>query len=56
MNTYRIAYITYEYPPDIHAGGIATYVYEVSRMMVESGWEVEIFAGSLEREGLFIEG
>lgn len=51
----RIAYITYEYPPDISAGGIATYVYEAARMMVAAGWSVEVFAGSFTRSGKFEE-
>lgn len=51
----RIAYITYEYPPDISAGGIATYVHEASRMMLAQGIEVEVFAGSYSRSGVFQE-
>lgn len=51
----RIAYITYEYPPDIGTGGIATYVYESARMMKKAGFDVEVFAGSYSREGLFDE-
>lgn len=46
----RIAYITYEYPPDISAGGIATYVYEAARFMKHKGLDVEIFCGSFDRE------
>lgn len=51
----RVAYITYEYPPDISAGGIATYVYEVARMIQAKGIEVEVFAGSNYRSGVFEE-
>lgn len=51
----RIAYITYEYPPDISAGGIATYVFEAARMMQAQGVEVEVFAGSHHRSGVFEE-
>lgn len=47
----RLAYITYEYPPDISGGGIATYVYETARMMQAQGVDVEVFAGSHHRCG-----
>jgi len=45
----RIAYISYEYPPDISAGGIATYTFQVAKMMTERGHDVEVFCGSYER-------
>lgn len=42
----RIAYITYEYPPDIAQGGIATYTEQAAKLMKSRGHEVEIFCGS----------
>jgi glycogen synthase len=49
----RIAYISYEYPPDSNNGGIATYVAQVARMMARRGHEVEVFASSPRRFGCF---
>lgn len=45
----RIAFITYEYPPDIPKGGIATYVEQASQILWERGNGVEIFCGSYTR-------
>ena len=45
----RIAYITYEYPPDIGLGGIATYNFQIARVMKERGHDVEVFCGSFFR-------
>ena len=42
----KIAFITYEYPPDIAQGGIATYVMQVSKILSSRGHSVEIFCGS----------
>jgi glycogen(starch) synthase len=42
----RIAYISFEYPPDTAVGGIATYVYQVSKMMRSRGHDVEVFCAS----------
>ena len=49
----RIAYISYEYPPDSSNGGIATYVAQAAQMMVRRGHEVEVFASSPCRSGRF---
>ena len=49
----RIAYISYEYPPDSCNGGIATYVAQAARMMSRRGHEVEVFASSPNRFGRF---
>lgn len=51
----RLAFISYEYPTDIGWGGIATYVLELSKMMNDAGFDVEIFTGSFTRSGLFEE-
>jgi glycosyltransferase involved in cell wall biosynthesis len=47
----KIAFISYEYPPDTADGGIATYVYQASRMLAQRGHQVEVFAGSRDRAG-----
>ena len=47
----RVAFITYEYPPDIAKGGIATYVEQVARLLYKRGNDVEIFCGSHYRTG-----
>lgn len=46
----RIAYITYEFPPDTGKGGIGTYCNQVSEMMAKAGWDVHVFAGSSFRQ------
>jgi glycogen synthase len=51
----KIAFISYEYPPDTAWGGIATYVHQAARMLTGRGHQVEVFAGSLLRAGLEIE-
>lgn len=47
----RIALISYEYPVDTPAGGIATYTYQAARLLSSRAHEVEVFAGSRERDG-----
>jgi glycosyltransferase involved in cell wall biosynthesis len=47
----NIAFISYEYPPDTSYGGIATYVYQVARLLHQRGHHVEVFAGSCDRTG-----
>ena len=42
----KIAFISYEYPPDTAVGGIATYVYQAAKMMHSKGNQVEVFSGS----------
>jgi glycosyltransferase involved in cell wall biosynthesis len=49
----RIAYISYEFPPDSSNGGIATYLAQAARMMARRGHEVEVFASSPRRFGRF---
>lgn len=51
----KIAFISYEYPPDTATGGIATYVYQAARMMQQRGHVVEIFTSSPYRSGTTIE-
>lgn len=45
----KIAFISYEYPPDTAYGGIATYVYQAARTLQQRGHQVEVFAGSTTR-------
>lgn len=46
----RLAYITYEFPPDSAYGGIATYVEQAAELMVSRGWDVEVFSSSPQRQ------
>ncbi|MBC7913690.1 MAG: glycosyltransferase family 4 protein [Pyrinomonadaceae bacterium] len=45
----RIAYVSYEYPPDTAVGGIATYVYQIANTMHQRGHQVEVFCASAYR-------
>ncbi|HWP93190.1 MAG TPA: glycosyltransferase family 4 protein [Thermodesulfobacteriota bacterium] len=47
----KIAFISYEYPPDAAYGGIGTYVYQAARMLKERGHHVEVFTSSPYRSG-----
>ncbi|HVU34456.1 MAG TPA: glycosyltransferase family 4 protein [Opitutaceae bacterium] len=42
----RIAFISHEFPPETGGGGIGTYLAQVSRLLVESGHQVEVFCGT----------
>ncbi|MGD1874837.1 MAG: glycosyltransferase family 4 protein [Mastigocoleus sp.] len=42
----KIAFISYEYPPDTAVGGIATYIYQIAMLLQERGHYIEVFAGS----------
>lgn len=46
----RIGFITYEFPPDIAMGGIATYVEQASKLLAIRGQDVEVFCGSTIRD------
>lgn len=48
----KIAFISYEYPPDTADGGIATYVHQAANMLQTRGNHVEVFAGSRHRSGV----
>jgi len=47
----KIAFISYEYPPDAAYGGIATYVNQAVRMLYTRGHAVEVFTSSPIRSG-----
>jgi glycosyltransferase involved in cell wall biosynthesis len=51
----RIAFISYEYPPDTAVGGIATYTRQAATLLARRGHDVEVFAGSETREGEFVD-
>src|SRR5437773_5690788 len=51
----RIAFISYEFPPDTAVGGIATYVAQASRMLSARGHDVEVFSASPTRAGSWTE-
>ena len=51
----KIAFISHEYPPDTAKGGIATYVYQASRLLHNRGHTVEVFSCSTYRQGMFCE-
>ena len=46
----KIAFISYEYPPETAKGGIATYVKQAVSMLSQKGHYVEVFAGSLDKD------
>lgn len=46
----RVAFITYEYPPDIGKGGIGTYSKQVATLLSSLGWDIHVFSGSSHRE------
>jgi glycogen(starch) synthase len=52
----KIAYVSYEYPPDTSYGGIATYVQQAAKLMAARGHGVEVFAASRHRCGAFMDG
>ncbi len=47
----KIAFISYEYPPDTAYGGIATYVAQAAQMLLDRGHTVEVFCSSPRRSG-----
>lgn len=47
----RIAFVSYEYPPDTAKGGIATYVEQAANMLTQRGHTVEVFTASSTRSG-----
>lgn len=47
----RVAFISFEAPPDTLVGGIGTYVGHAAQMLVARGHEVEVFAASPQQAG-----
>ncbi len=54
-NKLKIAFISYEYPPDAAYGGIATYVQQAAAMMQRRGHHVEVFTSSPFQSGNTVE-
>ena len=52
----KIAFVSYEYPPDTAFGGIATYVRQAAMLLAGRGHTVEVFAASARRSGHFQDG
>ncbi|MGO8696323.1 MAG: glycosyltransferase family 4 protein [Limisphaerales bacterium] len=52
----RIAFVSYEFPPDTAFGGIATYVQQAAALLVQRGHVVDVFAASNKRSGRFESG
>ena len=46
LTTLRIAFITYEYPPETVTGGIGTYTKQVASLLTANNVDVHVFAGS----------
>ena len=44
----RIAFISYEFPPETGGGGIGTYLDQMSRLLAGAGHDVVVFAGAQE--------
>ncbi len=42
----RIAFITYEFPPDTGKGGIGTYTIQMASLLASNGFDVHVFAGT----------
>ncbi len=42
----RIAFISYEFPPETGKGGIGTYVKQIAAALSVLSWDVHVFAGS----------
>jgi glycogen(starch) synthase len=43
----KIAFISYEFPPETAYGGVATYVFQATKMLAGRGNQVEVFCPSL---------
>lgn len=41
----RVAFISYEFPPDTGGGGIGTYLLQVAPALAKAGHSIEVFAG-----------
>lgn len=46
----RIAFLSYEYPPDTGAGGIGTYTVQAGKMLSDRGHQVHIFSGTTQKQ------
>jgi len=46
----KIAFVSYEYPPETALGGIATYVEQAALMLAERGHQIEVFSASKDQD------
>jgi glycogen(starch) synthase len=46
----KIAFISYEFPPETAYGGVATYVFQATKVLAERGNQVEVFCPTLINE------
>lgn len=51
----RIAFISYEFPPDTGKGGIGTYIQQIARAMASMKWDVHVFCASDKRSVSFLQ-
>ena len=42
----KIAFVSYEYPPDTGKGGIGTYINQIAAALTGKNWEIHIFSGT----------
>jgi hypothetical protein len=47
----RIAFVSYEFPPDTGIGGIGTYTYHIAHLFGRQGIDVEVICASRHRSG-----
>jgi glycosyltransferase involved in cell wall biosynthesis len=47
----RIAFVSYEFPPDTGIGGIGTYTYHIAHLFGRQGIDVEVICASQHRSG-----
>ncbi|HUQ97092.1 MAG TPA: glycosyltransferase family 4 protein [Chitinophagaceae bacterium] len=48
----RIAFISYEFPPDTGVGGIGTYTFHIAHLFGNNGVDVEVICASNHRSGI----
>jgi glycogen synthase len=51
----RMAFVSYEYPPDTGKGGIGTYLHQLIQALQPNGWDVHLFVASHYRQGISTE-
>lgn len=51
----KIACVRFENPLNTFIGGITTYVTQVSQVLIQRGYYIEVFAASFERAAKFVE-
>src|SRR6476620_2675801 len=51
----KLAFISYEFPPETGYGGIGTYTYQISKALSAKGHYVEVFSSSPSKDTLKVE-